>query len=303
LCCPVDQTAPLRIEGGKWSGQELVEGELTCPTCAKRFPVEAGIANFLSALETQDPMVAFAKDRESKARDKDSSVYDGTVSSYHSQVELGALLHELTPRHGDLVLDLGAGTGRLTVELARRGASVLAMDISPRSLERNRARCQELGLTQVHHLVVDACHLSVRDGVANKAASAMMLEHLPSAEERARCVKEIRRVLKPLGTLALTAYNYSLRKRRKFPREGFHGSDLYFYNLDRRETRGLLTGFQVQRLTAILNLPGNLHWLALDRLISKAPPLALLLGQLLLVAARSEVLTQATGAPEADVRA
>src|SRR5262249_15417261 len=160
-------------------------------------------------------------------------VYDTTVSSYHSEVELNALLDELKPGRGDLVLDIGAGTGRLTVELARTGALVLATDISPQSLERNRTRCQKAGLAQVQHLAVDACNLPIREGLADRAASAMMIEHLPNAEERARCMEEIKRTLKPHGKLALTAYNYSLRKRRKYPREGFHGSDLYFYNLDR----------------------------------------------------------------------
>ncbi len=44
------------------------------------------------------------------------------------------------PRSDALALDLGAGDGRDTVELLRRGYRVLAIDCEPRAFERLRAR-------------------------------------------------------------------------------------------------------------------------------------------------------------------
>jgi 23S rRNA (adenine-N6)-dimethyltransferase len=41
---------------------------------------------------------------------------------------------------GDLVLDLGAGTGRLTAELARAARRVVAVEVDPRLAERLRGR-------------------------------------------------------------------------------------------------------------------------------------------------------------------
>jgi SAM-dependent methyltransferase len=46
---------------------------------------------------------------------------------------------------GDRVLEVGAGPGRFTIELARLGARVLVSDISPRQLDLNRDRVAAAG--------------------------------------------------------------------------------------------------------------------------------------------------------------
>src|SRR6476620_2001290 len=48
-------------------------------------------------------------------------------------------------REGDRVLEVGAGPGRFTVELARLGATVVVADISPVQLELNRRKVAEAG--------------------------------------------------------------------------------------------------------------------------------------------------------------
>jgi ubiquinone/menaquinone biosynthesis C-methylase UbiE len=47
---------------------------------------------------------------------------------------------------GDRVLDVGAGPGRFTIELARLGAEVVVADLSPRQLELNREKVAAAGL-------------------------------------------------------------------------------------------------------------------------------------------------------------
>lgn len=49
---------------------------------------------------------------------------------------------------GDRVLDLGAGPGRFTIELARLGAQVAVADLSPRQLELNREHVVAEGLEE-----------------------------------------------------------------------------------------------------------------------------------------------------------
>lgn len=55
-------------------------------------------------------------------------------------------------RTGDRVLDVGAGPGRFTIELARLGAEIVVADLSPGQLELNRAKVAEEGC---EHAVVD----------------------------------------------------------------------------------------------------------------------------------------------------
>jgi 2-polyprenyl-3-methyl-5-hydroxy-6-metoxy-1,4-benzoquinol methylase len=56
--------------------------------------------------------------------------------------------HYLTQfiHHGDRVLEVGAGAGRFTVELARLGARIVTTDISPTQLELNAEHVAEVGL-------------------------------------------------------------------------------------------------------------------------------------------------------------
>src|SRR5262249_45695601 len=51
-------------------------------------------------------------------------------------------------RRGDRVLEVGAGPGRFTIQLAQLGAKVTVVDISPRQLELNRERVVEAGCEQ-----------------------------------------------------------------------------------------------------------------------------------------------------------
>ena len=51
-------------------------------------------------------------------------------------------------RDGDRVLDVGAGPGRFTIELARLGADVVVADISAGQLELNREKVEEAGLEE-----------------------------------------------------------------------------------------------------------------------------------------------------------
>src|SRR5262245_32994086 len=134
LCCPLDHSYPLVAEDATWEGDDLVSGILRCQSCGNGYPVVSGLPNLLPPGEVQDAEVMAAKLRESTARDADAPIYDNTVPSFQTMLELDALLSALQVQPGDIIVDLGAGTGRLTIELAKRGATVLAVDISPRSL-------------------------------------------------------------------------------------------------------------------------------------------------------------------------
>ena len=69
---------------------------------------------------------------------------DGRTPAPSLDVHLEHLHRFVKP--GDKVLDVGAGPGRFTIELARMGANVTVADISPRQLELNRERVDEAGL-------------------------------------------------------------------------------------------------------------------------------------------------------------
>jgi SAM-dependent methyltransferase len=69
-------------------------------------------------------------------------------------------------RAGDTVLDVGAGPGRFTIEMARLGARVHVGDLSPAQLELNRQKVSEAGYESavIAREIMDIADLSSLDG-------------------------------------------------------------------------------------------------------------------------------------------
>ncbi|WP_405981545.1 precorrin-6y C5,15-methyltransferase (decarboxylating) subunit CbiE [Streptomyces sp. NBC_00158] len=72
---------------------------------------------------------------------------DGPRPGEGESVQLrAAQLARLGPRTGDLVWDIGAGTGALAVDAAAHGAAVIAVDADPRACERVTAAARKRGV-------------------------------------------------------------------------------------------------------------------------------------------------------------
>lgn len=79
------------------------------------------------------------------------------------------------------VLDLGCGTGAHAVRLAKRGASVVAVDITVQGVRSARERLRREGL-EGGYLVADAEHLPFRDGAFELAWTSLLLHHFPTLD-------------------------------------------------------------------------------------------------------------------------
>jgi SAM-dependent methyltransferase len=103
-------------------------------------------------------------------------------------------------RPGMTVLELGCGTGTFTRELARSGADVVAIDVSPELLEIARANHSA---PNVHYQTENAYALSYRDAAFDSVVGSSVLHHLEVEE----ALRNIYRVLKPGGTIFFTEPN------------------------------------------------------------------------------------------------
>ncbi len=98
------------------------------------------------------------------------------------------------------VLELGCGTGYFTRELARSGADIVAIDVSPELLEIAKANCST---PNVRYEIQDAYALSYSDAMFDSVVGSSVLHHLEIKE----ALQEIYRVLKPGGAIYFTEPN------------------------------------------------------------------------------------------------
>ena len=98
------------------------------------------------------------------------------------------------------VLELGCGTGSFTRELARSGADVVAIDVSPELLEMAKANCSA---PNVQYQIQNAYALTYSDATFDSVVGSSVLHHLEIEE----ALRKIYRVLKPRGTILLTEPN------------------------------------------------------------------------------------------------
>jgi trans-aconitate methyltransferase len=110
----------------------------------------------------------------------------------HSYVfEYGkAVLDLLNPQAGERILDLGCGSGQLTNEIARSGASVVGLDSSPEMLDQARKN-----FPHIEFVLADAAKFEV-DRPADAVFSNAVLHWVKDAAGAAR---SIARALKPGG--------------------------------------------------------------------------------------------------------
>lgn len=127
-----------------------------------------------------------------------ASGYD-KKEGYLNSFEKGTAIEMLGDIAGKKVLDVGAGTGRLTVELARAGAEVIALDVSEEMLKVLKRKN-----AQIETVVGDAEDLPFADNSFDIIVAVFLVVHL---KDPGRFFDEVYRVLKSGGKFLVTNIN------------------------------------------------------------------------------------------------
>lgn len=106
------------------------------------------------------------------------------------------------------ILDVAAGTGLYSFDLANKGFSVTAMDITPRYVDIMNQKLLDYKALDLSARIGNAIDLSdFSSGSFDCVLCMGPLYHLQSQEHRAMCIEECIRVLKPGGLLLLAYIN------------------------------------------------------------------------------------------------
>ena len=168
----------------------------------------------MDANEYNDGTGSMDEERVVRGYDRWSQVYD------HDENPLSALdFYEMQRVVGPVkslrILDLGCGTGKHSLWMAKQGAWVTGIDFSQGMLSKAREKTHSM--ENVNFLVHNLSRpLPLSDSIFDGVVSGLVLEHL---KDLPLFFGEIRRVLKPQGRAVISAMHpamYLIGKQAKF---------------------------------------------------------------------------------------
>ncbi len=110
-----------------------------------------------------------------------------------------AVVRAVAPRHGEVILDLAAGTGTSSLPFQQAGAQVISADFSLGMLEAGRAR-----YPQMPFVAADATALPFADASFDVVTISFGLRNV---QEPAVALAELRRVTRPGGRLVVCEFS------------------------------------------------------------------------------------------------
>jgi len=135
---------------------------------------------------------------------QDAELYDLLNDGYRDDL---AFYRGLADDHGGPVLELGAGSGRVTAALAREGFEVLAVEPAAAMRARGIARVTSAGLAErVTWIDADMRDLALGVRVPLVIAPFHALMHLPSIADQDAALAAARAHLAPGGSFATDVY-------------------------------------------------------------------------------------------------
>jgi ubiquinone/menaquinone biosynthesis C-methylase UbiE len=128
----------------------------------------------------------------------------GSYETIARQLQPGSIeaVARCRPRPGEVIVDLGCGSGNATVLLANAGASVIAVDPTPRLLDVAEQRAREHGI-EASFKAGSAESIPVADASADALVSVFAVIFSPDPPAAAA---EIARVLTPAGRAVFAAW-------------------------------------------------------------------------------------------------
>jgi SAM-dependent methyltransferase len=137
--------------------------------------------------------------------DRFARYYDWDTSGEVDDLDF---FRNLAARTGGPALEVGCGTGRVLLPLARAGLRLTGVDLSPAMLERARARLAAAGLLQRVRLVeADARTMALDERFRMAFVALNTFMHFTTPEAQSGTLERIQRYLVPGGLLALDLFN------------------------------------------------------------------------------------------------
>lgn len=226
LCCPACRAGTLAVDAIEREHRELKMAVVTCTACRTWYRLEDGLLELLvPSLRLADVDARFRarveKLRGSWSYDALSAqeavdehklgqkvFYDDDASAYETQMMRLPFWRSFDRSYisrirdlagpGSTMVEIGGGSGRLSIPMHGHFGMVLSFDISEAMVRRAMARRDALTPrpTNLHYFVADAENIPIRSGVADMSIFSGILHHVAHPQ---RVIAEAVRTLRPGG--------------------------------------------------------------------------------------------------------
>lgn len=197
------------FKAGSGDGSNITEGILFCPSCRTMYLISEGIPFLLDSgyyeyFDTESFLLKWngkfdfsrykllnrktvpEKLKQLNFYNKDSELYDDLVadSPFWKASDWNVLSKWTDEMATDgAVLDMGCGTGRCAIPLARSGRHIIATDLSIGMLKKAISKSVQAGVGDITYFLADAEDLPLKHGVFSTVLSFGMMHHVanPSA--------------------------------------------------------------------------------------------------------------------------
>jgi ubiquinone/menaquinone biosynthesis C-methylase UbiE len=185
--------------------------------------------------------------------------FGGPIGALVAETQARVMLDFAGDLHGVSVLDVGTGTGRAALVLARQGAQVIGVDASAEMLQVGEARAQAEHVA-VQFLQGDAHQLPFPDGHVDLSVSLRVLMHTPDWQQ---CIAELCRVSRQRVIIDYPARRSvaAIQAGVRATKQALGGkTEAYRVFSDRAIARTFEAhGFRVTRVHRLFTLPIAIH--------------------------------------------
>jgi ubiquinone/menaquinone biosynthesis C-methylase UbiE len=134
--------------------------------------------------------------------DSIASQWDSLSKEFYTEAVRERIYSMISPEPGNMIADLGAGTGFLSEGLKDGPASIIAVDKSSEMLKHMKLKFQDA--RNIDYRVGDATQLPIKNNIIDYALANMYLHHV---DDPPKAIREIYRILKSGGRMIIADLN------------------------------------------------------------------------------------------------
>ena len=180
----------------------------------------------------------------------DTKISKGSMGlNYIDRIEINSILKFFPITKRNKILDIGAGTGRITEKLVNSNSTILELDISPEMLKIARIKINKFINSNIYYVISSADELPIKNKTFDKVISVRVIHYVNNWRNT---LSEISRVIKRNGLIFISANNsFSFSILAKFI--GLMKGDVFNPFHFSEELRS--QGFKILQLKSYIHIP------------------------------------------------